>query len=238
MKYLLALVLACFLLSCQALKDELAIDRLVYEYADKGHDELEKRALAAKTECRETAEALQAELKENEYNEPDDKQKMFSVEDFEFSFEGHPSPRSAELKEDLARQAKRSKILSGASSRLRLLAEDGNLSFDRDVFFSIEQLVAADGSFNTTAIPCIGLNSRPFGKLSKNLAIQAVLGGALNPGAGTDTVGAAFGAGFSYPVTQGGSISVGYIYWDANGETQSGVYFGVVLGSFGKKVQL
>jgi hypothetical protein len=111
----------------------------------------------------------------------------------------------------------------------------GEILFTEKLFFTIEPLIAFDGDLATTAIPALGVNWRFLEKWKNPLAAQLVMGGALNPQASGSDVGAAIGLGISHPVSQKGSISIGYVWWDEAGDGQDGFYIGITLGDFGKK---
>lgn len=113
--------------------------------------------------------------------------------------------------------------------------DQGDILFTDRLFFTVEPLIAFDGDLATTAIPALGVNWRFLEEKQNPLAAQVVMGGALNPQASGRDVGAAIGLGFSHPVGQKGSISLGYVWWDEAGDGEDGFYIGITLGDFGKK---
>ncbi len=234
----LVVLMLALLVSCRS-GPALEVDRIVFENIDRGAETVGVLADSASERCIQLAELLRdaGDAESLAGKEGEELVGLVTADGFELStvVPSEDLGRARMIKASLDRQLLRRQNLEMATIRL-MDAEDGNLTeYDPNLFFSIEQLIAVDGSFNTTAIPGLGVNWRLF-EHSKKLAAQIVVGGALNPGGGPDDVSAAIGAGFSYPVTEGGSVTLGYIYWDSNGKTDSGVYFGFVLGSFGKKV--
>ena len=89
--------------------------------------------------------------------------------------------------------------------------------------------MAIDSDLDATAIPSVGLNYRFLE--DKAVAFQAVFGGAINPENGGTDVDAAIGFGFSHPVGEKGSISVGHIWWREDGNGENGFYIGISLGA-------
>ena len=107
------------------------------------------------------------------------------------------------------------------------------------LYFSIEPVIAIEPGIKTTAIPSIGVNWRPIpaGNPLSAIAIQGVLGGALNPSnEGNDTTGA-IGVGLSYPIAGSGTISVGYIEWGTDEGSEESMYISLTLGNFAQKLK-
>ncbi len=112
------------------------------------------------------------------------------------------------------------------------------------LFFSIEPVVAIRKHLGATAIPSLAVNFRPaledsWGYWDSALAMQLVLGGALNPSGGGDAIdGGAAGVGVSYPIAGVGSISAGGVWFnEADGDSDFAPYISVTLGNFGKSTK-
>jgi len=118
---------------------------------------------------------------------------------------------------------------------------------DGSVYFSIEPLVAIRPDVRAVAIPSIAVNYRPYDIAStwgeensivkglSALAFQLTLGGALNPGSGTDgeTEGA-IGCGLSLPVANIGALSFGCVWFADDDDSHAAPYVSLILGDFGQ----
>lgn len=129
------------------------------------------------------------------------------------------------------------------------LVESGRWEYfvDGSVYFSIEPMVAIRPELQAVAIPSIAVNWRPFNvadtfgdenSIYKGLSavgFQLTLGGALNPGGGSqDSTGGAIGCGMSLPVASVGAFSFGAVWYADGNDSHCAPYVSLTLGDFGK----
>jgi hypothetical protein len=121
-----------------------------------------------------------------------------------------------------------------AGRQLKSAKDTGDDVYAKALSFSVQPLVAVRSHLESTAIAAFGVNWRVLPEGKDPLAVQLVLGGALNPSSSGSDVGAAIGLGLSHPVSKNGAISLGYIVWRQADTTLGGCYIGISLGDFGK----
>jgi hypothetical protein len=115
--------------------------------------------------------------------------------------------------------------------------EAGEVDFftDKQLYFSIEPLIAIRPGIEAVAVPCLGVNYRPFECDYSALALQLVVGGALNPSSSEGSARGAIGLGLAYPVAGAGAISAGVVFYDDDLDGASAPYLSITLGDFGEK---
>lgn len=104
-------------------------------------------------------------------------------------------------------------------------------------YFSVGAVVAFDNDLEATSIPVVSYNMYPFDFSDKwdTIGFQFVFGGALSSGGGGESdIGLALGGGFFTPVGESGSLSIGHIVWDEDGNGENGWYVGINIGSSSK----
>lgn len=121
-----------------------------------------------------------------------------------------------------------------AAVQLEAAGAAGESVYASGLFFTVEPLVAIGPGLEATAIPALGVNWRLGREGDTPLALQLVLGGALNPQSDDSTLGAAVGLGLSHPVSDSGALSIGFVFWDDGDDVENGVYVSLNLGNFGK----
>ncbi len=236
-----ALVGACLVLlgaGCQT--DAMVVSRLAYERSAVGSEQLAAQAEAAKQ--RADAAANEAELTLNEADRLNDPTKSASPSlDSKLD---HLAMKRASLRTEgrmnadrASAEFARAKELSSAASALSEADSRGADIYKPGLYYSVQPLVAIDSDLDATTIAALGVNWRFLGVGEPPLAGQLLLGGALNPsGAGRES-GAAIGVGLAYPVGTNGSISIGHVWWNEDGDGQNGLYISLTLGDFGKSTR-
>jgi hypothetical protein len=139
--------------------------------------------------------------------------------------------------EEQERALDRQAAAAAADAKVLEQAEQGDLDFftDKQLYFSIEPLVAIRPGIEAVAIPSLGVNYRPFEGGWSALAVQLVVGGALNPSGTEGSARGAIGAGFAYPVAAVGAISAGVVFYDDDRDGAAAPYLSITLGDFGEK---
>lgn len=121
-----------------------------------------------------------------------------------------------------------------AAAQLDAASSAGETVYESGLFLTVEPLVAIGPGLEATAIPSLGVNWRFGDEGDTPLALQLVLGGALNPQSSDSSLGAAVGLGLSHPITKSGALSIGFVFWDDGDDVENGVYVSLNLGDFGQ----
>jgi hypothetical protein len=228
------------LLGAACRTDAVVVSRLAYERSGLGSSQLAAQAEQARQRATKAAAEAEAMLPQD-HRQPvtaggapailDDRLDLLEQKSESLPLEGRMLADSARADFALAQE------LSSAASTLSEADARGADIYKPGLYYSVQPLVAFDSDLDATTIAALGVNWRFLGAGQPPLAGQLLLGGALNPNAAGRESGAAIGLGLAYPVGTNGTISIGHVWWNEDGDGQNGVFVSLTLGDFGKSAR-